>query len=57
MPLYSIVAFQLLPIMTIAALVTTYFNRKTGHVYVAAFTVAMLVTWIVVASTAIQFAF
>jgi hypothetical protein len=56
-PLYSIVAFQLLPIMTIAALVTTYFNRKTGHIYVAAFTVAMLVTWIVVASTAIQFAF
>lgn len=56
-PLYSIVAFQLLPIMTIAALVSTYFNRKTGHIYVAAFVVGMLVTWIVVASTAIQFAF
>jgi hypothetical protein len=56
-PLYSIVAFQLLPIMTIAALVTTYFNRKTGHVYVASFVVGMLITWIVVASTAVQFAF
>jgi pimeloyl-ACP methyl ester carboxylesterase len=56
-PLYSIVAFQLLPIMTIAALVATFFNRKTGHVYVAAFLTAMLVTWIVVASTAIQFAY
>jgi pimeloyl-ACP methyl ester carboxylesterase len=56
-PLYSIIAFQFLPIMTIAALLTTYFNRKTGHVYVAAFVVAMLVTWIVVAGTAIQFAF
>jgi hypothetical protein len=56
-PLYSIVAFQLLPIMTIAALVATFFNRKTGHVYVGVFLTAMLVTWIVVASTAIQFAF
>ena len=56
-PLYSIIAFQFLPIMTIAALLTTDFNRKTGHVYVAAFVVAMLVTWIVVAGTAIQFAF
>ncbi|HTX92320.1 MAG TPA: alpha/beta fold hydrolase [Anaerolineales bacterium] len=56
-PLYSIVAFQLVPIMTIAALVTTFFNRKTGHVYAGAFLTAMLVTWIVVASTAIQFAF
>jgi len=55
--LYSIVAFQLVPIMTIAALVSTYFNRKTGHIYVASFLVAMLVTWIVVAGTAIQFAF
>jgi len=55
--LWSIIAFQFLPLMTIAALVATYFNRKTGHVYVAAFLTAMLVTWIVVASTAIHFAF
>ena len=55
--LWSIIAFQFLPLMTIAALVATYFNRKTGHVYVAAFLTAMLVTWIVVASTATAFAF
>ena len=42
--LWSIIAFQFLPLMTIAALVATYFNRKTGHVYVAAFLTAMLVT-------------
>ena len=30
---------------------------KTGHVYVAGFIVAMLITWIVVASTATHFAF
>lgn len=55
--LLGIVAIQLLPIMTIVALVSTYFYRKTGHVYVGAFLIAILVTWIVVASQAIQFAF
>jgi len=35
----------------------TYFNRKTGHVYVGSFMTAMLLAWIVVASTAIHFAF
>ena len=55
--LFSIIAFQFLPIMTIAALVFTYFFRKTGHVYMGAFLTTILIVWIVVASQAIHFAF
>jgi len=51
-PLWSIIAFQFLPLMTIAGAVTAYFHERTGHVYVGAFLSAMLVTWIVVASQA-----
>jgi pimeloyl-ACP methyl ester carboxylesterase len=54
--LFSIIAFQLLPLFTIVALVNTYFYRKTGHVYVGTFLSAILITWIVVASQAIHFA-
>lgn len=56
-PLWTIIAFQFLPLMTIAGAVKTYFNRKTGHVYVGAFMTAMLLAWIVVGSTAIHYAF
>lgn len=55
--LWSIIAFQFVPLMTIVALVSTYFYRKTGHIYVGAFMSAMIITWIVVASQAIHFAF
>ena len=54
--LWTIVAFQLLPLMTIVALAYTYFYRKTGHIYAGAFFSAMLVTWIIVASQVIHFA-
>jgi len=54
--LFSIILFQLVPIMTIVALVYTYFYRKTGHIYVGAFLCAMLVTWIIVASQATNIA-
>jgi hypothetical protein len=54
--LFSIIAFQLLPIFTIVALVNTYFYRKTGHIWAGAFLNGMLVTWIVVASQAIHMA-
>ncbi|MGA2368801.1 MAG: alpha/beta fold hydrolase, partial [Dehalococcoidia bacterium] len=54
--LFGIIAFQFLPIMTIAALVYTYFFRKTGHVYAGAFLIAILIVWIVVASEATHFA-
>jgi pimeloyl-ACP methyl ester carboxylesterase len=43
--LMSCVIYQLLIIFTIVALVNTYFFRKTGHVYVGAFLLALLVTW------------
>ncbi|MCX6004450.1 MAG: alpha/beta hydrolase [Chloroflexi bacterium] len=56
-PLFTIVAIQFIPLMTIAALAFTYFFRNTGHIYTGAFLVAMLVVWIVVASQAIHFAF
>jgi pimeloyl-ACP methyl ester carboxylesterase len=54
--LFSIIAFQLLPIMSIAALVYTYYYRKTGHIYAGSFLNAMLITWIIVASQATQVA-
>jgi hypothetical protein len=41
---------QFLPMLTIVALVYTYFFRKTAHIYVGAFLCAILVTWILVAS-------
>ena len=53
----TIVLHQFLPVFTIVALVSTYFYRKTGHIYTGAFLCAMLVTWILVAGTATQFAF
>jgi pimeloyl-ACP methyl ester carboxylesterase len=54
--LFSILLFELLPIMTIVALAYTFFYRKTGHIYVGAFLCAMLVTWILVASQATNIA-
>lgn len=56
-PLWSIIAFQFLPLMTIVAAVSVYFHQRTGHIYVGAFVSGMLVTWIVVASQATQHAF
>ncbi len=54
--LASIVMFQFLPIFTIVALVSTYFFRQTGHVFVGSFINAFLVTWIIVAGQATHFA-
>lgn len=55
--LWSIIAFQFLPIMTIVAAVTAWSHARTGEVYLGAFLSAMLVTWIVVASQATHHAF
>jgi hypothetical protein len=55
-PLLTIVAFQVVPLLAIVALVSTYFYRKTGHIYVGAFLNAMLITWIIVAGQATHFA-
>jgi hypothetical protein len=51
-PLWTILAFQLVPIMAMVAIVDTVFFRRTGQVYLGAFTNSFLVTWIVVASQA-----
>jgi hypothetical protein len=56
-PLWTIIAFQFIPIMTMVALLSTFFYRRTGHVYVGSFVSGILVTWIVVASQATHFAF
>lgn len=53
--LFFIVMFQFFPIFTIAALISTYFYRKTGHIYTGAFLNAMLITWIIVAGQATHF--
>ena len=55
--LLAIVAIQFVPILAIVALVSTYFYRKTGHIYVGAFLNAIFVTWYIVAGQAIHFAF
>jgi hypothetical protein len=55
--LWYIVMFQFFPIFAIAAMISTYFYRKTGHIYTGAFLNALLVTWIVVAGQATHFAF
>lgn len=55
--LWTIIMFQLFPIFIIVALVSTYFYRKTGHIYTGAFLNAMLITWIIVAGQATHFGF
>ncbi|MFN8530089.1 MAG: alpha/beta fold hydrolase [Anaerolineae bacterium] len=56
-PLLTIVAFQFVPLLTIVGLVITVFFRRTGTIYMGAFVSALLITWIIVASTATHFAF
>jgi pimeloyl-ACP methyl ester carboxylesterase len=53
--LFFIVMFQFFPLFIIAALVSTYFYRKTGHIYTGAFLNAMLIIWFVVAGQATHF--
>lgn len=55
--LFFIVMFQFFPLFIIAALVSTYFYRKTGHIYTGAFLSAMLIMWFVVAGQATHFPF
>lgn len=53
--LWSIIAFQFIPIMTIVGVVTALYQRWTGTVWVGAFVSGFLVTWIVVASQATHY--
>ena len=56
-PLWTIITFQFIPIMTIAAVVFTTAYRLTGSIYAGAFINGLFVTWIVVASQATHYAF
>lgn len=51
-PLWTIIAFQFIPILGIAALVSTFLFRETGRIYPGAFVNGTLVTWLIVASQA-----
>ncbi len=55
--LLSIVAIQFVVILSVVALISTYFYRKTGHIYVGAFLNAIFVTWYIVAGQAVHFTF
>ncbi len=56
-PLLGIIAIQFVPILAIVALISTYYFRKTGHIYVGAFLNAIFVTWYIVAGQAIHYPF
>jgi len=51
-PLWTIIAFQFIPILGVAALISTYFYRRTGRIYPGAFINGTLMTWMIVASQA-----
>ncbi len=55
--LFFIVMFQFFPLFIMGALVSTYFYRKTGHIYTGAFLNALLIVWFVVAGQATHFPF
>ncbi len=54
-PLLSIVAFQIVPLLTMVALISTFFFKMTGRIYVGAFINALFITWIIVAGQATQY--
>jgi hypothetical protein len=55
MALGGIFMFQFVPIFIIVALISTYFYRKTGHIFVGAYINTMLVVWIIVAGQAVHY--
>ena len=55
--LATIVLFQYIPIFIIVGLVSTYFYRKTGHVFVGAFINTLLIVWTIVAGTVTNYPF
>jgi pimeloyl-ACP methyl ester carboxylesterase len=54
-PLLTIIAYQFVPMYILIATISTYFFYKTGRIYAGAFINGMLVTAIIVASTATQY--
>ncbi len=56
-PLTTIIMYQFIPVLGITGAISTYFFRKTGHIYVGAFLNTLVFAWIIVAGTATHFAF
>ena len=48
-------AIQFLPLMIMAAIISTWFFERTGRVWAGAFVNGFFVTWYIVAGQAIQF--
>jgi hypothetical protein len=55
--LFTILGIQLLFVLPVTGLVSTYFFFQTGHLYVGAGINALLVTWLLVGGQATHFAF
>ncbi len=55
--LFTILGIQLLFVLPVTGLISTYFFFKTGHLYVGAGVNALLVTWLLVGGQATHFAF
>jgi pimeloyl-ACP methyl ester carboxylesterase len=55
--LFTILALQLVVVLPVVGLISTYFFYKTGHLYVGATINALLVTWLLVGGQATHFAF
>jgi dienelactone hydrolase len=53
----TIVLIRFIPIFIIVGVVSTYFYRKTGHVFVGSFINAMLITWSIVACEMVNYHF
>jgi pimeloyl-ACP methyl ester carboxylesterase len=55
--LFTILAFQLVVVLPVVGLISTYFFYETGHLYVGATVNALLVTWLLVGGQATHYAF
>lgn len=55
--LLTVVAFQFIPLLTIVAIMMTFFFRRTGTIYVGAIASTLFITWVIVAGQATHFPF
>lgn len=55
--LLTIVALQFVVLLPVTALISTYFFRLTGHVYLGAFINGLFLTWLIVAGQATHYAY
>jgi pimeloyl-ACP methyl ester carboxylesterase len=55
--LLTVVAIQFFVLLPVAGLISTYFFRRTGHLYAGAFVNGLFFTWLIVAGQATHYAF